>query len=122
MRNAKKNGKKGIRLPEERAIRQKKALLSSRIESKEFVLVQLFSFPKGLQFILSADQNPAFLNFDREKAIRLLEAQKRKGKYAHLDLPDTSRVTKGAQEEEEESFSSPLQRGLRATTTTRKRR
>lgn len=71
-------------------------------------MVQLFSFPKGLQFILSADQNPAFLNFDREKAIRLLEAQKRKGKYAHLDLPDTSRVTKGAQEEEEESISTQL--------------
>lgn len=34
----------------------------------------------GLQFILSADQKPYFLNFDREKAMRLLEAQKRKGK------------------------------------------
>lgn len=71
------------------------ALLEKRIPTNQFFLVPLFSFPKGLQFILSADQSPFFFNFDREKAIQLLEAQKRKGRYAHLDLPDTSRVTKG---------------------------
>lgn len=49
---------------------------------KKFDLVQLFSFPKELTEILSADQSPYFFNFDREKAIRLLEAQKRKGRYA----------------------------------------
>lgn len=36
------------------------ALLESRIGSKEFVLVQLLSFPKGLKLILSADQDPYF--------------------------------------------------------------
>lgn len=42
------------------------ALLESRIGSKDFVLVQLFSFPKGLKFILSADKDPYFFNYDRD--------------------------------------------------------
>lgn len=40
-------------------------LLESKIEKKEFVLVQLFSFSKGLTHILSTDQNPYFFNAPR---------------------------------------------------------
>lgn len=73
------------------------ALLETR---HQFILVQLFSFPRGFQFILSADQNPYFFSIGKKPSACLLEAQKRKGQYAHLDLPDTNQVSPGAPEQE----------------------
>jgi hypothetical protein len=51
--------------------------MTNLVVKEPFFLVQLFS---RSTVILSVDQKPYFLNFDCEKAMRLLEAKKRKGK------------------------------------------
>lgn len=61
-----------------------------------FNVVPLNSFSRGIKYILSADQTPLFWNYRKDKAIRMLDLQKLKKTYSHLDTPTTTLVTKGS--------------------------
>lgn len=61
----------------------------------EFTLVPLHSFARGLKYILASEQNPLFWNYDRNKAVRMLELFQMRKKYSHLDVPNTGAITRG---------------------------
>jgi hypothetical protein len=70
------------------------ALFRSNL-TNNLTLVPLHSFGKGFQYILAAEQNPFFWNYDRDMGEKLLYNMKARKKYTHLDVPKTSAITRG---------------------------
>lgn len=74
--------------------------VDAEIHSKvlsEYNLIPLQSFGKGLRYILAAEQDPLFWNYDRDKAEKMLELQKNRKRYSYLDAPNTTALTPGVE-------------------------
>lgn len=62
---------------------------------KEFEVVPLHSFGKGLSVILASDQDPYFFNYSIHKANMLFDLMKVRKSYKIYDLPETGKLTSG---------------------------
>lgn len=62
-----------------------------------------------------SDQTPELLSFSKERSERLLELMRLRKSYSHLDIPETSKVTRGYEtttsEENEEISTIALKEG-----------
>lgn len=91
--------------------------IRTKVKERQLCVVPLKSCGAGWKFIFGSDQTPELFHFSKERSKRLNELMRLRKSYSHLDIPETSKVTRGYEtttsEENEQISTIALKEGRR---------